>query len=81
MTAIALVAHDAQKDDLVDWVGRHIDVLSAAPADYDGHEIALSACFGVAMLQTGMTESDILAAADRDMYRSKQGLAGLPGHR
>ena len=31
MTAIALVAHDAQKDDLVDWVGRHIDVLSAAP--------------------------------------------------
>ena len=62
-------------------VERLCDVLSAAPADYDGHEIALSACFGVAMLQTGMTESDILAAADRDMYRSKQGLAGLPGHR
>ncbi|AJA10666.1 diguanylate cyclase [Sphingopyxis fribergensis] len=62
-------------------VERLCDVLSAAPADYDGHEIGLSACFGVAMLQTGMTESDILAAADRDMYRSKQGLAGLPGHR
>lgn len=62
-------------------VDRLCDVLTAAPAEYDGHEIALSACFGVAMLQTGMTESDILAAADRDMYRSKQGLAGLPGHR
>jgi diguanylate cyclase (GGDEF)-like protein len=62
-------------------VDRLCDMLSAAPAEYDGHEIPLSACFGVAMLQTGMTESDILAAADRDMYRSKQGLAGLPGHR
>ena len=62
-------------------VNRLCDVLTAAPAEYDGHEIALSACFGVAMLQTGMTESDILAAADRDMYRSKQGLGGLPGHR
>ena len=62
-------------------VDRLCAVLTAAPAEYDGHEIALSACFGIAMLQTGMTESDILAAADRDMYRSKQGLAGLPGHR
>lgn len=56
-------------------------VLAAAPALYDGHEIALSACFGIAMLQTGMTESDILAAADRAMYRNKQGQGGLPGHR
>ena len=62
-------------------VVRLCDVLTAAPAHYDGHEIALSACFGIAMLQTGMTESDILAAADRDMYRSKQSLGGLPGHR
>ena len=23
----------------------------------------------------------IMSAADRDMYRSKQGLGGLPGHR
>ena len=56
-------------------------VLAATPAVYDGHAITLSACFGIAMLQTGMTESDILAAADRDMYRSKQSLGGLPGHR
>ncbi|KTE05628.1 GGDEF domain-containing protein [Sphingopyxis sp. H115] len=62
-------------------VDRLCEVLSAAPAEYDGHEIALSACFGIAMLQTGMTESDILAAADRDMYRSKQGLGSGLGHR
>lgn len=30
MTAIALVAHDAQKDALVAWVGRHIAVLADA---------------------------------------------------
>ncbi|MGQ3102293.1 MAG: GGDEF domain-containing protein [Alphaproteobacteria bacterium HGW-Alphaproteobacteria-17] len=57
------------------------DVLAATPARYDGHEIPLSACFGIAMLQTGMTESDILAAADRDMYRSKQGQHVAAGHR
>ena len=47
-------------------------MLSAEPANYDGQEVRLSACFGVAMLQTGMSESDVLAAADRDMYRCKQ---------
>ena len=47
-------------------------MLSAEPAIYDGHVIQLSACFGVAMLEAGATESEILAAADRDMYRSKQ---------
>lgn len=57
------------------------DVLTATAAAYDGHEIALSACFGIAMLQTGMTESDVLAAADRDMYRNKQAQGSLPGHR
>jgi diguanylate cyclase (GGDEF)-like protein len=62
-------------------IARLGDVLTAAPADYDGHQIALSACFGIAMLQSGMTESDILAAADRDMYRNKQGQGSAPGHR
>lgn len=57
------------------------EVLSAGPALYDGHKIPLSACFGIAMLQTGMTESDILAAADRDMYRSKQAQPVAAGHR
>ena len=76
-----LILDQSSEDGARTQVNRLCDVLTAAPAEYDGHEIALSACFGVAMLQTGMTESDILAAADRDMYRSKQGLAGLPGHR
>ncbi|HMQ20299.1 MAG TPA: GGDEF domain-containing protein [Sphingopyxis sp.] len=62
-------------------VARLDAVLRAEPAVYDGHAITLSACFGVAMLQPGMTESDILAAADRDMYRCKQALGGPAGHR
>ena len=53
-------------------IERLAEVLSAEPANYDGQEVRLSACFGVAMLQTGMSESDVLAAADRDMYRCKQ---------
>lgn len=53
-------------------VTRLCGILSAEPALYDGQEIRLSACFGVAMLKSGVTESEILAAADRDMYRSKQ---------
>lgn len=56
-------------------------VLAATPAVYDGHAITLSACFGVAMLRTGMTESDILAAADRDMYSCKLALGSAMGHR
>lgn len=76
-----LILDQSSEDGARAQVNRLCDVLTATPADYDGHEIALSACFGVAMLQTGMTESDILAAADRDMYRSKQSLGGLPGHR
>lgn len=62
-------------------VARLCEVLSATPAVYDGHEISLSACFGVAMLESGASESDILAAADRDMYRSKQRIGGPAGHR
>ncbi len=57
------------------------EMLSATPAFYDGHEITLSACFGIAMLQTGASESDILAAADRDMYRSKLAQDRPAGHR
>lgn len=76
-----LILDQSSEDGARAQVDRLCAVLTAAPAEYDGHAIALSACFGIAMLQTGMTESDILAAADRDMYRSKQGLGGLPGHR
>lgn len=31
MSTIALVAHDAKKDDLVEWVGRHLDALRGQP--------------------------------------------------
>jgi len=31
MPTIALVAHDAKKDDLVDWVGRHLALLRDRP--------------------------------------------------
>ncbi|UNU41395.1 GGDEF domain-containing protein [Sphingopyxis sp. YF1] len=62
-------------------VARLGEILSASPALYDGRSISLSACFGIAMLQTGMSESDILAAADRDMYRCKQAQGGALGHR
>lgn len=56
-------------------VTRVRETLGATPAVYDGQEIALSACFGIAMMESGMTESDILAAADRDMYSCKQSQA------
>lgn len=62
-------------------VARLCGVLSAEPAHYDGRAIGLSACFGIAMLQTGMSESDILAAADADMYRCKQGQDVAVGQR
>jgi diguanylate cyclase (GGDEF)-like protein len=62
-------------------VTRLCEVLGAAPVVYDGQAIPLSACFGVAMLAKGMTESDILAAADQDMYRCKQKLGTPMGHR
>lgn len=56
-------------------VDRLCALLSDEPACYDGHSIRLSACFGIAMLESGITESEILAAADRDMYRCKQSQA------
>lgn len=76
-----LILDQSSEDGARTQIDRLCKVLTAAPAHYDGHQIALSACFGIAMLQTGMTESDILAAADRDMYRNKQGQGDLPGHR
>lgn len=62
-------------------VERLARVLAEAPAVFDGRPIGLSACFGVAMLHRDMTEADILAAADRDMYRAKQSLTAVRSHR
>lgn len=62
-------------------VERLASVLADTPAIFDGRPIGLSACFGVAMLHRDMTEADILAAADRDMYRAKQALSVVRSHR
>lgn len=67
-----LILDQSSEDGARVQVNRLCHVLRAEPAIYDGHEIQLSACFGVAMLTAGVSESEILAAADRDMYRSKQ---------
>ena len=76
-----LILDQSSEDGARVQINRLRHVLSAAPALYDGHDIALSACFGIAMLSAGATESEILAAADRDMYRSKQQQPGHAGQR
>lgn len=62
-------------------IARLASVLTDTPAIFDGRPIGLSACFGVAMLHRDMTEVDILAAADRDMYLAKQSLTLVSSHR
>jgi diguanylate cyclase (GGDEF)-like protein len=56
-------------------------LLSSEPVLFDDRAISLSACFGVAAILPGMTEADILAAADRDMYRSKANDRIIRSHR
>lgn len=46
-------------------------LLSEVPTEFEGRTIPLSACFGIATLEADMSETDVLAAADRDMYRAK----------
>lgn len=55
-------------------VARFARLLSEVPTEFEGRTIPLSACFGIATLDGDMSETDVLAAADRDMYRAK--LAG-----
>lgn len=62
-------------------VARLAGILTAEPAIFDSRPIGLSACFGVAMLHRDMSEADILAAADRDMYRAKQAKYAVHTHR
>lgn len=62
-------------------VGRFAALLTDAPVCFDGRTIELSACFGVATLAGDMTEADVLAAADRDMYRAKAAERALRTHR
>jgi diguanylate cyclase (GGDEF)-like protein len=62
-------------------VSRFAALLADTPVDFDGRSIALSACFGVATLTGDMTEADVLAAADQDMYRSKAEGRSVRAHR
>ncbi len=62
-------------------MGRFAALLADTPVEFDGRTIALSACFGVATLAGDMTEADVLAAADRDMYRSKSADRMVRTHR
>ena len=52
-------------------VARFAKLLSEVPTEFEGRFIPLSACFGIATLAGDMSETDVLAAADRDMYRAK----------
>jgi len=66
-----MTAKDAQG-----LVVRFAQLLSDVPVMFDGHAIALSACFGIATIAGDMTEADVLAAADRDLCRAKAGQRG-----
>lgn len=61
----------ADRDEAGEQVRRIAAALAESPAMFEGQAIALSACYGVAMLRGGESGVSILAEADRDMYRSK----------
>lgn len=52
-------------------VRRLATILSDHPAMFGGEPVNLSVSFGVAMLRPGMSEADVMAAADADMYGRK----------
>lgn len=56
----------------VDRIGA---ALQARNALFEGAEIPLSACFGIAMMRGGESGVSILAEADRKMYSAKHGKA------
>jgi diguanylate cyclase (GGDEF)-like protein len=76
-----LILDQMNAEDARCQIARFAALLSDMPVDFDGREIALSACFGVATLSGDMTEADVLAAADRDMYRSKAAERIIRSHR
>lgn len=58
-------------DDAKAQIARFAHLLRDVPTEFEGRTIPLSACFGIATLEGDMNETDVLAAADRDMYRAK----------
>lgn len=63
-------------EDAKQRVMRFSDALTTTPASHEGWLIALSACFGVAMLRGGESGVSILAEADHNMYLAKHRIAG-----
>jgi GGDEF domain-containing protein len=68
---VADVRGDADSLDVME-LQRQCRALQASKARIEGAEIALSACFGVAMLRGGESGVSILAEADREMYSAKR---------
>jgi diguanylate cyclase (GGDEF)-like protein len=66
-----LILDHMTADDAKRQAARFSGLLSDVPVMFDDQPIAVSACFGIATLEGDMTESDVLAAADRDMLRAK----------
>lgn len=66
-----LILDDVTAADATSQTARFARLLSEVPTAFEGQTIPLSACFGIAVLEANMSETDVLAAADRDMYRAK----------
>ena len=66
-----LILDHMTADDARAQVARFSRLLGDVPIAFEGCIIPLSACFGIATLDGDMSETDVLAAADRDMYRAK----------
>ena len=66
-----LILDDMTAADARHQADRFARVLQDVPIIFDGEPIGVTACFGIATLESGMTESDVLAAADHAMDRAK----------
>lgn len=67
-----LILNSADREAALATVDNIRRALQASKARIEGAEIALSACFGVAMLRGGESGVSILAEADREMYSAKR---------
>lgn len=47
--------------------------IGEEPVYFDGHEIKLSATFGMTMITPGAAAEELMGRADQDMYRAKRG--------
>jgi diguanylate cyclase (GGDEF)-like protein len=66
-----LILDHMAAEDAKGQADRFARLLSSEPIIFDGQLLSVSACFGIATLEGGMTEFDVLAAADRAMVLAK----------